>query len=153
MFNMYLQQESCPFLYFYVPHISPHHVYMFCVSMLVRCWYQGFILVIFWFVNNNYSWRLVYVQGLRELRAKSLCLLLGKYECQWHFEPTGGSPDVVHLTKYAPLVFGWFPQAYRVLEAKDTDLRWGCWRMSPLLKQFFHLSALWSSQEWIKKKK
>ena len=78
MFNMYLQQESCPFLYFYVPHISPHHVYVFCVSMLVRCWYQGFILVIFWFVNNNYSWGLVDVLLSQHLFRKLVLMLSDK---------------------------------------------------------------------------
>ena len=38
-------------------------------------------------------------------------------------EPTGGSPDVVHLLKYASLVLGWLPKAYRVLEPKDTNLK------------------------------
>ena len=61
--------------------------------------------------NNNSMLQAVLMinnalQGLRELRAKSFCLLLGKYECQGHFEPTRGLPDVVHLTKYASLVFG-----------------------------------------------
>ena len=47
---------------------------------------------------------------------------LQNFESERLPEPTGGSSDVVHLLKYASLVFGWLPKAYRVLEAKDTDL-------------------------------
>ena len=45
-------------------------------------------------------WFLVYLadlQGHRELRSESYCLLLPKYENYGLFNPTGGSPDVVHL--------------------------------------------------------
>ena len=46
------------------------------------------------------------LQGLRELRAESFCLLLQKYESERLLDPTGGSPDVVHLIKYVSLVLG-----------------------------------------------
>ena len=39
------------------------------------------------------------VQGLRELRSESYCFFLLKYENYELFNPTGGSPDVVHLIK------------------------------------------------------
>ena len=35
--------------------------------------------------------------GHREFRSESYCLLLPKYENYGLFNPTGGSPDVVHL--------------------------------------------------------
>ena len=63
----------------------------------------------------------MYLQGLRELRAQSFCLLLRKYESERLLDPTGGPPDVVHLTKYVSLVLGWLPKAYTVSEAKDID--------------------------------
>ena len=37
------------------------------------------------------------VQGHREFRSESYCLFLPKYENYGLFNPTGGSPDVVHL--------------------------------------------------------
>ena len=49
---------------------------MYCE--LVRCWYQGFILVIFWFVNNNYSWRLVDVLLSQHLFRKLVLMLSDK---------------------------------------------------------------------------
>ena len=39
--------------------------------------------------------------SLRELRAERFRLLLRKYESERLLDPTGGSPDVVHLMKYA----------------------------------------------------
>ena len=39
------------------------------------------------------------IQGVRLERSESYCLLLLKYENYGHFNPTGGSPDVVHLIK------------------------------------------------------
>ena len=50
----------------------------------IRCsqWLQGMVL-----------------QGLREVRSESYCLLFLKYENHCLFNPTGGSPDVVHLIK------------------------------------------------------
>ena len=39
------------------------------------------------------------IQGLRELRSESYCFFLLKYENYELFNPTGGSPDVVHLIK------------------------------------------------------
>ena len=46
------------------------------------------------------------IQGLRELWSESFCLLLQKYESERLLDPTGGSPDVVHLIKYVSLVLG-----------------------------------------------
>ena len=73
--------------------------------------------------NNSYR-KLKYsfdMQGLRELWSKSFCLLLQKYESERLLDPTGGSPDVVHLIKYVSLVLGWLPKAYSVSQAKDVD--------------------------------
>ena len=61
--------------------------------------------------NNNSMLQAVLMinnalQGLRELRAKSFCLLLQKYESERAPELTGSSPDVVYLLKYASLVLG-----------------------------------------------
>ena len=39
------------------------------------------------------------IQGVRLERSESYCLLLLKYENYGLFNPTGGSPDVVHLIK------------------------------------------------------
>ena len=39
----------------------------------------------------------VLIQGHREFRSESYCLLLPKYVNYGLFNPTGGSPDVVHL--------------------------------------------------------
>ena len=38
----------------------------------------------------------MYIQGVRLERSESYCLLLIKYEIYEFFNPTGGSPDVVH---------------------------------------------------------
>ena len=46
-------------------------------------------------------WACIQIQGLRELRSKSYCFFLPKYENYGLFNPTRGSPDVVHLIKWA----------------------------------------------------
>ena len=61
--------------------------------------------------NNNSSYRKSKysfdMQSLRELWSESFCLSLQKYESERLLDPTGGSPDVVHLIKYVSLVLGW----------------------------------------------
>ena len=47
------------------------------------------------------EFRIVDLQGLRELRSESYCFFLPKYENYGLFNPTRGSPDVVHLIKWA----------------------------------------------------
>ena len=49
--------------------------------------------------NVTLTLSLLDVQGLRELRSESYCFFLLKYENYELFNPTGGSPDVVHLIK------------------------------------------------------
>ena len=61
-----------------------------------------------------------YLQGLSYWRAESICLLLLEYEFQVLFEPTGGSPDVVHLIKYASQVSGTLLKASQELQPKVT---------------------------------
>ena len=52
------------------------------------------------YINKNISHLRKYnIQGVRLERSKSYCLLLLKYENYGLFNPTGGSPDVVHLIK------------------------------------------------------
>ena len=46
------------------------------------------------------------IQGLFYVWSKSNCLMLLKYVCQCLLEASRGSPDVVHLKKYACQVFG-----------------------------------------------
>ena len=48
-------------------------------------------------------------------------LLFPIYGSEGLSEPTGGSPDVVHLLKYAFLVLRWLSMVHRVLEGKDTN--------------------------------
>ena len=95
--------------------------------------------------NNNNSYRkLKYsfdMQGLRELWSKSFCLLLQKYESERLLDPTGGSPDVVHLIKYVSLVLGWLHKAYTVSEANEINFQNAKILMSPS-KMFFHFGAL-----------
>ena len=45
------------------------------------------------------------LQGHSQHPSENNGLLLPKYESERLPEPTGGSPDVVHLIKYASLVF------------------------------------------------
>ena len=45
------------------------------------------------------------IQGHSQHQSKNNGLLLPKYESERLPEPTGGSPDVVHLIKYASLVY------------------------------------------------
>ena len=93
--------------------------------------------------NNSYR-KLKYsfdMQGLRELWSKSFCLLLQKYESERLLDPTGGSPDVVHLIKYVSLVLGWLHNAYTVSEANEINFQNAKILMSPS-KMFFHFGAL-----------
>ena len=62
------------------------------------------------------------LQGHSQHPSENNGLLLPKYESERLPEPTGGSPDVVHLIKYASLVFRWLPMVYTVQEAKETDV-------------------------------
>ena len=58
--------------------------------------------------SSGWCWSRLFnpsIQGHRELRAESYCLLLPKYENYGLFNPTGGSPDVVHLIKEPSEVF------------------------------------------------
>ena len=94
--------------------------------------------------NNNSSYRKSKysfdMQSLRELWSESFCLSLQKYESERLLDPTGGSPDVVHLIKYVSLVLGWLHKAYTVSEANEIDfqntqifmfvfLYWGGWNL------------------------
>ena len=46
------------------------------------------------------------IQGLQYILTHTNSLLLQNFESEKLPGPTGGSPDVVHLLKYASLVFG-----------------------------------------------
>ena len=61
----------------------------------------------------NEFWRWKDLQGLFYVWSESYFLMLLIYECQWLLEATGGSPDVVHLIKYASQVFRWHFEASR----------------------------------------
>ena len=63
-----------------------------------------------------------YIQGHSQHLSENNSLLLTKYESERLPEPTGGSPDVVHLIKYASLVFRWLPMLYTDQDAKETDV-------------------------------
>ena len=46
------------------------------------------------------------IQGLQYILSQNSSSLLQNFESERLQKPTGGSPDVVHLIKYALLVFG-----------------------------------------------
>ena len=48
----------------------------------------------------------MYIQGLQYILTQNNSSLLQNFESERLQKPTGGSPDVVHLIKYASLVFG-----------------------------------------------
>ncbi len=51
------------------------------------------------------------------------------FEPWWVFKPTGGSPDVVHLIRYASERLGWLMKVTTVLEVKETIV-WTCTNFS-----------------------
>ena len=61
-----------------------------------------------------------------------------------------GSPDGVHLLKYASLVLGLLPKVY-VLEGEDTNVI-GCPYEGDPQKRVFAFITLISSHEWMKLK-
>ena len=62
----------------------------------------------------------MYIQGGNQLVTKSTAQLWPHFESWWLFEPTGGSPDVVHLIINASEVSGWLLKASVGLQPKDT---------------------------------
>ena len=51
-------------------------------------------------VPKKYQYHII-IQGGNQLVTKSMAQLWPHFESWWLFEPPGGSPDVVHLIKYA----------------------------------------------------
>ena len=65
-------------------------------------------------IRNTY--RVIHIKGL-----KIIAYSPKKKKSERLPEPTGGSPDFVHLIKCDSLVFSRLSKVYTVLEAKDTD--------------------------------
>ena len=74
---------------------------------------------------------ILHIQGGNQLVTKSMTQLWPHFESWWLFEPTGGSPDVVHLIINASEVSGWLLKASVWLQPKDTF-----WRRYTILGNF-----------------
>ena len=66
-----------------------------------HCWYSSWQTVL----------HLGQMQGLQYILTQNNSSLLQNFESERLPRPNGGSPDVVHLIKYASLVFGWLRAA------------------------------------------
>ena len=64
--------------------------------------------------------RILYIQGGNQLLTKSTAQLWPHFESWWLFDPTEGSPDVVHLIINASEVSGWLLKASVGLQTEDT---------------------------------
>ena len=97
---------------------------------------------------SGWTMKIVLVQGLFYWWAENICFLFPEFRCHGFLKPTGGSPDVVYLIKYASKVSECQTKVNTSLEAENSifwryinldifSLFWEGWQLCTLFSQPF----------------